>query len=348
MPIDAIMEYVRLGAIGLEVSQLCLGTWMFGTETEEGVVATDREQAHELLDAAWKHGINFFDTANNYGGGDSERYLGEWLKDHERENFILASKVYFDTQGRQGVGLSRKIVRAEIEGTLDRLDTDYLDIYYIHGWHDPSPIKETLSALNDLVRAGKVHYVGVSNFTAWQLLQSQWIADVHDWESVSVIQPRYNAVDHYPYTVDPSEQPLPGLFDACRDQGVAVCPYAPLAGGFLTGKYERSPNGAVIGPDGSRADLSENFGPFSERAWAVLDAVRSVADDIGVTPAQVAVRWAMDIEGVTSVPIVGARSLDQLAENVGVLDVTLTDTQYGQIATAGRGKEGETWAIYSG
>lgn len=340
------MEYVTLGDTGLEVSQLCLGTWMFGTEAADGTTATDRAQAHDLLDAAWERGINFFDTANNYGGGDSERYIGDWLDGRDREKFVVASKVYWGTRGRRKQGLSRKMVRAEIEGTLDRLGTEYLDIYYVHGWHDPSPIEETLSALNDLVRAGKVHYVGVSNFAAWQLTQSQWLADVHDWESVSVIQPRYNAVDHYPYTVDPSKQPLPGLFDACRDQHVAVCPYAPLAGGFLTGKYERGPDGGVVGPDGSRADLWDGFGPSSDRPWTVLEAVRTVADELDATPAQVAVRWTMDVEGVTSVPITGARSVSQLDENVGAADVSLSDEQYERIADTGRGAQEGSWALY--
>lgn len=340
------MEYVQLGGTGLEVSQLCLGTWMFGTESEDGTVATDREQAHDLLDAAWERGITFFDTANSYGGGDSERYIGGWLDDRDRENFVIASKVYWATRGRRDAGLSRKIVRAEIEDTLDRLGTEYLDIYYIHGWHDLSPIEETLSALNDLVRDGKVHYLGVSNFAAWQLLQSLWITDVHDWESISVVQPRYNAIDHYPYTVDPSEQPLPGLFDACRNHGVAVCPYSPLAGGFLTGKYDRGPDGTVVGPDGSRADVLGNFGPFSDRAWAVLEAVREVAAETGASLAQVAIRWTMAVEDVTSIPIVGARSLDQLDENVGALDVSLTDDQYDRIASAGQGEHAGSWPVY--
>lgn len=341
------MEYVRLGNTGLEVSQLCLGTWLFGTETEDGELVTNREQAHRLLDEAWDRGINFFDTANEYGWGDSERYIGEWLADYDRENFVIASKVYWTTRGRREAGLSRKIVRGEIEETLDRLGTDYLDLYYIHGWHDPSPIEETLSALNDLVRAGMVNYLGVSNFAAWQLIQSRWICDVNDWEQIVVVQPRYSALDHHPYTLDPTERPVPELFEACRDQNVAVCPYSPIAGGFLSGKYERGPEGQAIGPDGSRADLSDSFGPFSDRAWNVLEAVRAVAAEIGATPAQVAVRWAMDVDGLTSIPIVGARSATQLDENVGAVDVSLTDEQYTRIADAGSpsvaGSNGDIW-----
>jgi aryl-alcohol dehydrogenase-like predicted oxidoreductase len=340
------MEYVRLGESGVEVSTLCLGTWMFGTELEDGVEATDRDAAHRILDAAWDAGVNFFDTANNYGGGDSERYLGSWLAERERESFVVASKVYFDTRGRQGTGLSRKIIRAEIEGTLDRLDTEYLDLYYVHGWHEDSPIAETMAALDDLVREGRVHYLGVSNFAAWQLIQAQGLADRHDWAPISVIQPRYNALDHYPYTVDPSEQPLPGLLDACRDQDIAVAPYAPLAGGFLTGKYDRGPDGELEAPPDTRGALLDTYGPFTERAWGVLDAVRSVADDVGATPAQVALRWVMEAPGVTSVPIVGARSEEQLEENVGVVDVHLDSDQYERIARAGRGGDGGSWPVY--
>ena len=328
------MKYIRFGRTGLEVSQLCLGTWMFGTRAS-GLEVVDRATAHDLLDVAWDHGINFFDTANRYGRGASERYIGEWLAGKERENFVIASKVFFTTHGRPETGLSRKIVLSEINGTLERLGTDYLDIYYIHGWHEGAPLDETLSALNDLVRAGKVHYIGVSNFAAWQLTKAQWIADVHGWESISVIQPRYNAVDHVAYTVDPTEMPLFDLFDACRDQGVAVCPYSPLAEGFLAGRYERMPDGNVIVPKDSRGAMSEDYGAFPERWWNVLNVVRAVADELQATPAQVALRWSMMIDGLTSVPIIGGRSKRQLDENVAALGVSLSAERYDRIKAAG-------------
>ncbi len=280
-----------------------------------------------MLDAAWDHGINFFDTANIYGDGRSETYLGEWLEDQDRENFVVASKVYWTTRGRRTAGLSRKIIRAEIEGTLQRLRTDYLDIYYIHGWHATSPLEETLSALDDLVRWGKVHYLGVSNFATWQLMKALWISDVQGWEPISVIQPRYSAVDRVPFTADPEELALPGLLDACRDQQIALCPYSPLAGGFLAGKYERGPEGELLAPAGSRADLSERYGPFPAPWWQVLDAVREVAADVDASPAQVVLRWTMSIEGLTSVPIFGGRSLQQLEENVSAVgDIPLCRT----------------------
>lgn len=334
-----------MGGAGLKSPNSASEPGCLGPETDDGEIVTDRDEAHKVLDGAWEHGINFFDTANVYGDGDSERFIGDWLDDHERENFVIASKCYFDTLGRQEISLSRKAIRAEIKATLDRLKTDYLDLYYVHGWHEPSPIEETLSALNDLVREGQVHYIGMSNFTAWQLMQCQWLADKHDWESVSVTQPRFNAVDHYPYTGDPAEQPLPGLFDACRDQAIAVASYSPLAGGFLTGKYDRGPDGDVRGPDGSRVSLSDNFGPFSDRAWSVLETIQTVAEELDATPAQVALRWVMDVGGVASIPIVGARSTEQLQENAGAVEISISADQFDRISDAGM-SDIASWPVY--
>lgn len=342
------MEYLNLGGTGMEVSALCLGTWMFGTRLDDGREVVDEAQAHTLLDAAWTNGINFLDTANGYGDGNSERYIGDWLADKEREDFIVASKVYYTMRGRQPTGLSRKIIRSEIRGSLNRLQTDYLDIYYIHGWHATSPLEETLRAINDLVREGRVHYLGVSNFSAAQLVRSAWINDKHDWAPIAVIQPRYNAADHVPFTVDPEEQALPDLFDTCRDLNVAVCPYAPLGGGFLAGKYQRGPNGATLVPEGSRAALAKKYGTFSDRWWRVLDAVREVASETEVTPAQVALRWASMVEGLTSIPIFGGRTVDQLTENIAAMDVGLSPEQYARIADAGQFGTSDSPYLYTG
>ena len=341
------MEYVNLGKSGLEVSQLCLGAWMFGTELKDGMEVVDQTLSYQILDTAWSHGINFFDTSNNYGSGRSERYIGEWLANKDRENFVIASKVFNTTRGRQATGLSRKIIMAEIEGTLGRLGTDYLDIYYIHGWHTTSPLEETLSAMNDLVRDGRVHYIGVSNFSSAQLVKSAWITEKHGWAPITVVQPRYNAADHVPYTVDPAEQALPDLFEVCREMGIAVCPYAPLAGGFLAGKYERQADGKIVIPGGSRANLTDRYGPFPERWWRVLDAVRHVAAEVGASPAQVALRWSMIVDGITSIPIFGGRSLEQLEANVAALDVSLTSDQYNLIAEAGLYRGSNSPYIYT-
>jgi len=339
------MEYTRLGSTGTTVSQLCYGTWRFGRETG-GVVETDKEQAHELLDAAWERGINFFDTANVYGtpNGKSERYIGEWLDERDREDVVIASKVYFpfDGWGEPGPndsGLGRKHIRAQVEGTLDRLDTDYLDLYYIHRWDEDSDIVETLRTLNDLVREGKVHYLGASTMAAWQLTKALWKSDVEGLERFEVTQPLF----HAGYRDD-----ITDYLDVAADQDMAVCPYSPLAGGFLTGKYERTDDDDPTkfeGPEGARGSLSDRFEDFylSERGWHVLDELRAVADDVDATTPQVALRWLIEQPDITCVPIVGARTVDQLDENVGAADITLSDDQFNRIVSARYAEDGERW-----
>jgi len=333
------MEYTTLGSTGTSVSRLAFGTWRFGRESGDGVETT-REEAHDLLDAAWDRGINFIDTANRYGNphGTAEQYIGEWLESYDREDFVLASKVYFPFNGRTGgerepgpndSGLGRKHVRAQVEGTLDRLGTDYLDVYYMHRWDEATPIEETLATLNDLVREGKVHYLGASTMAAWQLTKAFWTSDVNGYESFAVTQPLF----HAGYRDD-----ITDYLDVCIDQGLAVCPYSPLAGGFLTGKYERTGEDPTDfeGPDGARGDIYDSFEEYylSERGWQVLDELRAVADDLDATPAQVALRWLIDQPDFTCVPIVGARTVDQLEENAGAVDVSLSDEQFQRIVDA--------------
>ena len=317
------MEYRTLGSTGTKVSSLCFGTWRFAKESG-GVVETDRETAHELLDACWEHGINFIDTANVYGdpSGTSEEWIGDWLADYDREDVVLASKVYFGwDDSPNGSGLSRKHIRAQIEGTLDRLGTDYLDLYYIHRWDDETPIEETLSTLNDLVREGKVNYLGASSMAAWKLTKALWTSDVEDLERFEVTQPRFNAV---------YREPVADYLDVCADQDIAVCPYSPLEGGFLTGKYDREGDN----PDGSRGALSDWDDRFDDRQWAVLDAIEDVAGAVDATPAQVSLRWLIDQREFACIPIVGARTVDQLEENVGAVDVDLSEEQYERIDEA--------------
>ncbi|PSP82472.1 aryl-alcohol dehydrogenase [Halobacteriales archaeon QS_1_68_17] len=328
------MEYRPLGSTGTKVSQLCFGTWRFGRPTG-GVIETGRDEAHELLDTAWEHGINFIDTANVYGDhdGTSERWIGEWLADHDREDFVIASKVYFDMgDGPNDDGLGRKHVRAQIEGTLDRLGTDYLDIYYIHRWDEETPIEETLATLDDLVRDGKVHYLGASTMAAWQLTKALWKSDVNGWESFEVTQPLFHAA----YRDDVAD-----YLDVCADQGLAVCPYSPLAGGFLTGKYEREGD-EIVGPEGSRADVDSRFEEYyvSRRGWHVLDAIRAVADELDATPAQVALRWLIEQDRFETIPIVGARTPEQIEENVGAVDISLSDDQFDRIDAARYAEDG--------
>ncbi|EMA44900.1 aldo/keto reductase [Halococcus saccharolyticus] len=327
------MEYTSLGSTGTKVSKLCLGTWRFGKQTGD-VLETDREEAHELLDAAAERGINFIDTANGYGDGDSERWIGEWLDDRDREEYVIASKVYWSQESRFTENLGRKNIRTEIEGTLDRLGTDYLDVYYIHRFDDDTPVEETLRTLNDLVREGKVNHLGASTMAAWKLTKALWKSDVEGLERFEVTQPLYHAA----YYEDVSD-----YLEVCADQDLAVCPYSPLAGGFLTGKYERSGEGVhdVEAPDGSRGSFDEFFDDYyvSERGWDVLDAVRGVADEIDATPAQVALRWLIEREQFTCVPIVGARTVDQLDENLGAVDISLSSDHHDRIDAARAGEQ---------
>jgi aryl-alcohol dehydrogenase-like predicted oxidoreductase len=256
---------------------------------------------------------------------------------------VVASKVYFpfDGWGDPGPndrGLGRKHIRRQVEGTLDRLDTDYLDLYYIHRWDEEAPIEETLRTLTDLVREGRVHYLGASTMAAWQLTKALWKSDVSDLARFEVTQPLF----HAGYRDDVAD-----YLDVCADQDLAVCPYSPLAGGFLTGKYERVDGDpyTVEAPDGSRAALSERFDDFyvSARGWKVLDEIRAVAEEVGATPAQVSLRWLMDHDAFTCVPIVGARTVDQLDENVGAVDVSLSADQFDRIGEARYDDEGRRW-----
>ncbi|SNZ03003.1 Predicted oxidoreductase [Natronoarchaeum philippinense] len=335
------MEYTKLGSTGTTVSQLCFGTWRFGRETG-GQTETTKDEAHDLLDAAAESGINFIDTANVYGNpnGTSEEWIGEWLDERDREDYVLASKVYFpfDGWGEPGPndsGLGRKHIRAQIEGTLDRLGTDYLDVYYIHRWDDETPIEETLRTLTELVREGKVNHLGASTMAGWKLTKALWKSDVEDLERFDVTQPLFHAA----YRDD-----VVDYLDVCADQDLAVCPYSPLAGGFLTGKYERTEDG-VVAPDDSRGEIDPNFDDYyvSERGWEVLDEIRAVADEVDATPAQVSLRWLIDQSKFTCVPIVGARTPDQLEENVGAVDVDLSEDQHARISEARYDEEGRRW-----
>ncbi|MFB6173829.1 MAG: aldo/keto reductase [Halobacteriales archaeon] len=317
------MEYTKLGSTGTEVSRICFGTWRFAKESD-GVVETDYETAHDLLDAAREHGINFIDTANVYGSpsGTSEEWIGDWLADHDREEFVLASKVYFDFADRpNGGGLGRKHIRDQIEGTLDRLGTDYLDLYYIHRWDDDTPVRETLRTLDRLVEEGKVNHLGASSMAAWKLTKALWTSDAEGLERFEVTQPRFNPA---------YREEVAGYLDLCADQGLAVCPYSPLEGGFLTGKYERD----GTPPEGSRWDLQSWEDRFTEREWRVLDAVREVADEVGATPAQVTLRWLMARDRFSCIPIIGARTVEQMADDAGAADLSLSADQRSHIDAA--------------
>ncbi|MFB9823275.1 aldo/keto reductase [Halobaculum roseum] len=312
------MAYTRLGDTGLEVSRLCLGCMNFGSERPW--MMNDRDASVDLIHEALDLGINFLDTANVYSTGESEEIVGAAVASADRDELVLATKVFGEMRdGPNGSGLSRKHILDQVEASLDRLDTDYIDLYQIHRWDEETPIEETLSALDHLIETGRVRYIGASTMTAYQFTKALYTSDIEDYERFACMQPEYSAVARYEEA---------NLLDVCEGEGVGVIPWSPLAGGFLTGKYDRDSEPT----DGTRGAASESVrGYFTEENWAVLDAVRSVAEEVDATPAQVALAWLLEREVVTA-PIIGPRSIEHLRENVGAISVDLSPEQVERIA----------------
>jgi aryl-alcohol dehydrogenase-like predicted oxidoreductase len=297
-----------LGRTGIRVSELCLGAMTFGREADE---ATSRRMLDRFLDA----GGNFVDTADVYSEGASEEITGRALG-AKREQVVLATKVRFPTgAGPNDVGLSRRHIRLGIEASLRRLGTDWIDLYQVHCWDQRTPLEETLSTLNDLVREGKVRYLGASNFAAWHLATALGTSARHGWEAFSSLQPEYSLI-----TRDIERELLP----LCRAEHLAVLPWSPLGGGILTGKYRP---GEDL-PSGTRGGDAEEPITFTyrldDRAWRIVDAVGKVAADTGKTPAQVALNWVASRPGITA-PIIGARTLDQLEDNLAAVGWELSE-----------------------
>ena len=309
--VDTDMEYTRLGDTGLEVSRLCLGCMNFGSGAPWMI--DDREQSEAVIERAIEHGINFFDTANVYSRGESERILGAAL-DGRRDEHVIATKVHGRMADRpNGQGLSRRHILEQADASLDRLGTDYIDLYQIHRWDDETPITETLSALDTLVDHGKVRYVGASTMSAWQFTKALYEADVNNFERFVSMQAEYNLVDRHEEA---------NVLPVCRDQGVGVIPWSPLAGGFLSGKYERGEAPA----EGRAADDEHTQDRFTEDNWAVLDEVRTLADRKGTTPVGISLAWLL-AKDIVDAPIVGPRTLEHLDEQVAALSISLSDDE---------------------
>ncbi|HET7478044.1 MAG TPA: aldo/keto reductase [Rubrobacteraceae bacterium] len=314
------MEYRRLGNTGLMVSELCLGCMTFGRETDE---AGSREIVARFLEA----GGNFIDTADVYSEGVSEEITGRAIKS-VRDDVVLATKVRFPMgDGPNDVGLSRKHITRGCDASLKRLGTDFIDLYQVHCWDAATPLEETLSALTDLVRAGKVRYIGVSNFTAWQLAKAMGVSELRGFERFVCLQPQYSLVER-----NIEREILP----VCREEGLGIIPWSPLGGGFLSGKYRRHEKP----PEDSRIAAAEE--PMEEhwsrratgRNWRVLDAVGEIAEASGKSYAQVALNWLLRQEGVTA-PIIGARTIEQLEDNLGATGWELTGEQVRKLSEAG-------------
>jgi aryl-alcohol dehydrogenase-like predicted oxidoreductase len=308
------MRYRTLGRSGLRVSEVILGAMTFG---EQGGVGAPLAECRRMLDAYAEAGGNAVDTAINYRGGASEEFLGELL-DGRRESFVLASK-YTTTRNADdpnGGGNARKNLRASLETSLRRLRTDYLDVYWVHVWDASTPIEETMRALDDAVRAGKVLYVGISDAPAWVVSRANTLAEWHGWSPFIGLQVPYSLLQR-----DIERELLP----MAEALGLAVTAWSPLAGGVLSGKY--------TGPDARTEGTRQDPATVDERSHAAAKAVQAVADEIGATPAQVAIAWTMH-RSAAVIPILGARSVTQLRDNLGAIDVRLTAGQMATLAAA--------------
>jgi aryl-alcohol dehydrogenase-like predicted oxidoreductase len=314
------MQYKFLGKSGLKVSEIEFGVQTFGW-------CTDEKTAHTMLDHFIGAGGNFIDTANIYNEGKSEHILGTWLQSRKnRDALVIATKVFFPTgNGPNDTGLTRKHIYHEIEKSLRRLNTDYVDLYQLHCFDESTPLEETLSALDDLVHSGKVRYIGASNFTASHLQKALMLSRINGWNSFVSLQPEYSLI------VRSTEWEL---LPFCRQEGVAVLPWSPLAGGWLTGKYRRNqppPPNSRVGRKDRWDDQAEQRA--SELTWRVIDTLVALGEEHGKTPAQVALNWLLQQPGVTS-PIIGARTIEQLEDNLGSTGWSLSAEDIEKLNTA--------------
>jgi aryl-alcohol dehydrogenase-like predicted oxidoreductase len=309
------MEYRYLGRTGLKVSEICLGAMTFGRESTEDV-------SYQMLDYFKSLGGNFIDTADVYGQGVSETILGRWLKKQTRDDFVIATKVRFGMgDGPNDIGLSRKHILAGVDASLKRLDTDYIDLYQIHGWDPGTPLEETLQTLDSLVKSGKVRYIGASNVTAWQLQKAVDLSRFNGWEPFSCLQPLYNLLDR--------EIEL-DIIPVCLNEGVGIIPWSPLRGGWLTGKYHRGMDGPLEGTrveEAGKQGWSESWQTYgNERTWKIIEALTAIGAELGKSVPQVALNWLLQMPGVTA-PIVGARTMVHLKDNLGAVGWALSAEQ---------------------
>jgi aryl-alcohol dehydrogenase-like predicted oxidoreductase len=310
------MQDIKLGRTGLKVSRLCLGTMTFGWSSDE-------ETSFAIMDTALDAGINFFDSADIYSrwiegnnGGDSEKIIGKWLKTKNRRDIIIATKTRAQMwDGANGQGLSRSHIIHAVEDSLRRLQTDYIDLYQTHWPDDETPMDETLLALDNLVKSGKVRYIGTSNHPPSLMVESLWISDIHKISRYETLQPHYSMLHRKEYELE--------LEKVCKKHNIGVIPYSPLAAGFLTGKYSRENKS----PDSTRSSggLIQNM-LNNEKAYIVLDRVMEIADGYNVPPAQIALAWMLTKPTITA-PIVGARTVEQLNDVIGATDLSLTDAE---------------------
>lgn len=320
------MDYRSVGRTGLKVSELCLGTMQWGWTASE---ATGRA----VMDAFVKAGGNFLDTADIYSrwardnpGGVAEEIIGRWMKDRDnRRLLVLATKVRGGMwEGPNGAGLARKHIMEAVEGSLHRLRTDYIDLYQAHSFDAEVPIEETLRAFDDLVRQGKVLYIGASNYPAWRLARALSASRANGWARYDCLQPHYNLVHRGEF-----ERELKPL---CEEEGIGVIPYSPLAAGFLTGKYRRAEE---LPASGRAQDVRDRYYGI-ESAWSALEAAEEIATAHGKRVSQVALSWLLS-QPVVTAPIIGANTVEQLEESLGAVGFRLRSEEMEQLDQASGG-----------
>jgi aryl-alcohol dehydrogenase-like predicted oxidoreductase len=316
------VEYRTLGNSGTVVSTYALGTMTFGNETDEA-------GSHEQLDRYVELGGTLIDTADVYSAGVSEEIVGRWLgKSSARDNVVLATKGRFPTgEGQNDVGTSRRHLRRALDESLTRLGVDHVDLYQLHAWDPITPLQETLSFLEEAVRAGKIVYGGLSNFTGWQLQKACDLIDKLGWSPLVTLQPQYNLlVREIEWEIVP----------AAEENRLGLLPWSPLGGGWLTGKYsfDQEPTGATrLGENPDRGVEAWSRRSQNQRVRDVVDAVRSIAEARGISMAQIALAWLVDRPAITSV-ILGARTMDQLNDNLAAADLHLTSEEREQLDQA--------------
>jgi len=298
------MKYKLLGRSGLKVSELCLGTMGFGTENGWGA---DKETSFSIMDAFGNAGGNFMDTANVYKLGSSERIIGEFIGSRDRNYWVIATKYSLKDNeiNPNASGNNRKNMMRSVEESLKRLQTDFIDMLYLHIWDDLTPIDEVLRGLDDLIKQGKVIYAAISDTPAWMVSKGNTLAELMGWSQFVALQVEYSLLQRTPER---------DLIPMAKHYGMTLTPWAPLAGGALTGKYLR----------GDRGRIKEGSNRLNENSQRITKEVIAVAEKLGAEPSHVALKWTMQ-QGYSSIPIVGATRLSQLEENLKTIDVIIPD-----------------------
>lgn len=302
-----MLRYRMLGRSGLRVSDICLGTMSMGKDWGFGA---DEKTSHQILDTFTEAGGNFLDTANKYHNGETESYIGNWMAHGRRQKMVVATKytLTMDHHDPNASGNHRKNLIQSVEGSLSRLQTDYIDLLWVHAWDEYTPYEETMRALDDLIRTGKVLYIGVSDTPAWVVSATNTLAELRGWSQFIGLQIEYSLLERTPER---------DLLPMAEHFGLTTLAWAPLGGGVLTGKYTRG------APDDSlRVQSNEGRGRLTPRALAIAKAVDEVADDLGCTSAQVSTAW-ISAQGYRYIPIVGARTVAQMRDNMGAAKISL-------------------------